>query len=162
MKPSFLSRCLLIAALACPLPHAAFAQANDPDRVSLNFANAEITSVIEAIGKISGKNFLIDPRVKGTLNIITNTPVSRELSYQILLSALRLQGFTAVEGGGVTKIVPEADAKTHAVPVGRGTTVRGGDNLVTQVFPMSHESASQMLAVVRPLVSPTPPLSARR
>ena len=154
MKPSFLSRCLLIAALACPLPHAAFAQANDPDRVSLNFANAEITSVIEAIGKISGKNFLIDPRVKGTLNIITNTPVSRELSYQILLSALRLQGFTAVEGGGVTKIVPEADAKTHAVPVGRGTTVRGGDNLVTQVFPMSHESASQMLAVVRPLVSP--------
>ena len=65
MKPSFLSRCLLIAALACPLPHAALAQANDPDRVSLNFANAEITSVIEAIGKISGKNFLIDPRGDG-------------------------------------------------------------------------------------------------
>lgn len=152
---------LLLAAL--PL-HAAHAQNSAPaasvvsaspaagDTVSLNFANAEITSVIEAIGKISGKNFLIDPRVKGTLNIVTNTPVSRDLSYQILLSALRLQGFTAIEGKGVTKIVPEADAKLHGVPVGKRFT--GGDRLATQVFPLQHESAAQMLNVVRPLVSP--------
>lgn len=130
--------------------------ANTPadDTVSLNFSNAEIADVIDAIGKISGRNFLIDPRVRGTLNIVTNTPVSRDLSYQILLSALRLQGYTAVDGPGVTKIVPEADAKLHGVPVDAGPPVRGGDRLVTQVFAMRHEPASQMLAVVRPLVSP--------
>lgn len=135
------------------LHHSAAVYAND-EPVSLNFANAEISSVIEAIGRISGKNFLIDPRVKGTLNITTNTPVSRDLSYQILLSALRLQGFAAVEGQGVVKIVPEADAKQHGVPVSSGKRLQSGESLVTQIFPMRHESATQMLAVVRPLVSP--------
>lgn len=152
MKASVLARrlalVLTLASTALSLPVRA------DDNVSLNFANAEIGSVIDAIGKISGKNFLVDPRVKGTLNIVTNTPVSRDLSYQILLSALRLQGYTAVEGPGVTKIVPEADAKLHGVPVGRGEQTVGGDKLITQVFPMRHESAAQMLAVVRPLVSP--------
>ena len=141
---------LLFASLPLFAAHAQTAP--EDDTVSLNFANAEITSVIEAIGKISGKNFLIDPRVKGTLNIVTNTPVSRDLCYQILLSALRLQGYTAVESKGVTKIVPEADAKQHGVPVGKKIT--GGDRLVTQVFPLQHESATQMVNVVRPLVSP--------
>ncbi len=145
----------LIASVVLFLPIKAMAADVSSDQtVSLNFANAEIASVIDAIGKISGKNFLVDPRVKGTLNIVTNTPVSRDLSYQILLSALRLQGFTAVEGPGVVKIVPEADAKLHGVPVGRGNRASNGDNLVTQVFAMRHESAAQMLAVVRPLVSP--------
>ena len=152
MKASVLARrlalVLTLASTTLSLPVRA------DDNVSLNFANAEIGSVIDAIGKISGKNFLVDPRVKGTLNIVTNTPVSRDLSYQILLSALRLQGYTAVEGPGVTKIVPEADAKLHGVPVGLGKQTVGGDKLITQVFPMRHESAAQMLAVVRPLVSP--------
>lgn len=146
-------RALIACALLLPIKLMA-ADVSSDQTVSLNFANADIASVIDAIGKISGKNFLIDPRVKGTLNIVTNTPVSRDLSYQILLSALRLQGFTAVEGPGVVKIVPEADAKLHGVPVGRGNRASNGDNLVTQVFAMRHESAAQMLAVVRPLVSP--------
>ncbi len=58
--------------------------------VALNFQNAEIDAVIQAIGRISGRNFLLDPRVKGKINIVTNTPVAPELTYQILLSALRL------------------------------------------------------------------------
>ncbi|MBW7861112.1 MAG: type II secretion system secretin GspD [Rhodocyclaceae bacterium] len=149
----------LLSLLLSSATHATDTQANG-EPVSLNFANAEIGAVISAIGKISGKNFLVDPRVKGTLNIVTNTPVSRDLSYQILLSALRLQGYTAVEGPGVTKIVPEADAKLHGIPVTKGAHVRNGDNLVTQVFAMKHESAAQMLAVVRPLVSPNNTVSA--
>lgn len=155
MNSSFRVGLVLIACVMLSLPIKVMAADVSSDQtVSLNFSNAEITSVIDAIGKISGKNFLVDPRVKGTLNIVTNTPVSRDLSYQILLSALRLQGFTAVEGPGVVKIVPEADAKLHGVPVGRGSRAANGDNLVTQVFAMRHESAAQMLAVVRPLVSP--------
>lgn len=146
----WMRRALLCGACAVILP----AMATEDKDVSLNFVNADIHAVIDAIGRITGTNFLVDPRVKGTLNIVTNTPVSRDLSYQILLSALRMQGIAAVEGGGIVKIVPEADAKLHGVPVSSGRTVDGGDRLVTQVFPMQHESAAQMLTVVRPLVSP--------
>ncbi|MER2552184.1 MAG: type II secretion system secretin GspD [Thauera sp.] len=124
--------------------------------VALNFQNAEIDSVIQAIGRISGRNFLIDPRVKGKINIITNTPVTPDLTYQILLSALRLQGYAAIEEAGVTKLVPEADAKLHGVPVVSGRQGAGGargDRLVTQVFALRHESAAHMVTVVRPLVS---------
>jgi len=123
------------------------------DKVALNFVNADIEAVIRAIGKISGKNFLIDPRVKGTLNITTQQPVPRADTYAILLSALRLQGYTAVEGKGVVKILPEVDAKVHGVPVGRKNTVND-DRIVTQVFQIKHESAVQLMAVVRPLVTP--------
>lgn len=124
--------------------------------VALNFQNAEIDAVIQAIGRISGRNFLIDPRVKGKINIVTNTPVAPELTYQILLSALRLQGYAAIEESGVTKLVPEADAKLHGVPVVSARQGAGGvrgDRLVTQVFTLRHESAAHMVNVVRPLVS---------
>ena len=146
---------VLALALFCLTPIAVPAQAAG-EPVVLNFTNAEIDSVIQAIGSISGRNFLIDPRVKGKINIVTNTPVAPELTYQILLSALRLQGYAAIEEAGVTKLVPEADAKMHGVQVVSGrsgaTTVRG-DRLLTQVFTLRHESAAHMVNVIRPLVS---------
>lgn len=135
-------------------PRGAQAAESTGEPVSLNFVNADIGAVIQAISKISGRNFVVDPRVKGTLNIVTAKPVPRHLSYSILLSALRLQGYAAIEGQGVTKIVPEADAKLHAVPVGKGQGAGGGDRLTTQVFTLKHESATQLVPVIRPLVSP--------
>ncbi len=145
----------LLAAVAATLMLTALtARAADEERVSLNFANAEIEAVIKAIGKITGRNFLIDPRVRGNLNIVTNTPVPKQLTYDILLSALRLQGYTAVDSGGVIKIVPEADAKLHAVPVGRDGRALSGAGLSTQVFMLKNESAAQMVPVLRPLISP--------
>ena len=130
------------------------ATAADDEAVSLNFVNAEIDAVIKAIGKITGRNFLIDPRVRGNLNIVTNTPVPKSLTFDILLSALRLQGYTAVESAGVIKIVPEADAKLHAVPVGRDGRALAGAGLSTQVFILKNESAAQLVPVLRPLISP--------
>ncbi|HET6718667.1 MAG TPA: type II secretion system secretin GspD [Rhodocyclaceae bacterium] len=121
---------------------------------------------------ISGRNFLIDPRVKGTLNIVSAKPVPRELTYQILLSSLRLQGYAAVEANGVTTILPESDAKLHGSqvnvvgsPEGAGTVgrpaVRGGGNrLVTQVYPLKHESASQLVPILRPLIAPNNTIAA--
>jgi len=159
-SPGFARRLLaltLAASLALPLTPALAAEADkpgNPEPVSLNFVNADIGAVIQAISKISGRNFIVDPRVKGTLNIVTARPVARNLTYPILLSALRLQGYTAIEGQGVTKIVPEADAKLHAVPVGKGQGAGGGDRLTTQVFNLKHESATQLVPVIRPLVSP--------
>ena len=159
---SLLAVTLALTAVASPAQPARPAPAADVgagsgsagEPVSLNFVNADIGAVIQAISKISGRNFIVDPRVKGTLNIVTARPVARNLTYSILLSALRLQGYTAIEGQGVTKIVPEADAKLHAVPVGKGKGAGGGDRLTTQVFNLKHESASQLVPVIRPLVSP--------
>lgn len=145
---------LMLVAVVLVFPVPAL-PAGDEETVSLNFANAEIDAVIKAVGKITGRNFLIDPRVKGHLNIVTDTPVPRSLTYQILLSALRLQGYASVEGNGVNKIVPEADAKLHAVPVGDGGKVETrGSTLITHVFTLRHEPAAQMVPVIRPLVSP--------
>lgn len=125
------------------------------DSVSLNFNNADIDAVIRAIGKISGRNFIIDPRVRGTINIVTSRPVNRTLVYPILLSALRLQGYTVVESGNVSKVLPEAEAKLHAVPSGiSAAPAEGGDRIVSQVFQIKHESAAQLVQVIRPLVTP--------
>lgn len=140
----------LAGALALVFACHAFAAPDEP--VMLNFVNVDIDTVVKAIGEISGKNFVLDPRVKGTVNIVSARPVPRELSYQILLSSLRMQGFSAVESDGVIKIVPEADAKLHARV---GNARRGdGDRLITKVFILRHGSANQLVPVIRPIISP--------
>jgi len=140
---------ILSSAIGLLMSFAAFAQ----DTVMLNFVNADIPSVVKAIGAHTGKNFIIDPRVTGNMNIISQTPVSKDLAYQILLSALRVHGFAAVEERGVVKIVPEADAKTSGKVVDRGSSV-SGDSIVTQIFTLQNESAAQLATVLRPLVAP--------
>lgn len=137
---------------ACALIAMCSAYGAGKDEVMLNFVNADLDTVIKAVGEITGKNFVIDPRVKGTVNIVSARPVPRALSYQILLSSLRLQGFAAVEGKDMVKIVPETDAKLHA---GVGQPRRNdGDRLITKVFTLKYASANQLLPVIRPLVAP--------
>ncbi len=121
------------------------------DQVSLNFVNADIVEVIKAVSQITGRNFLIDPRVKGTINIVSSTPIPASMAYDTLLSALRLQGFAAIESNGVTKVMPEADAKLYIPNVGSNGS---GDKLVTRVFMLHHESAVQMVPILRPLIAP--------
>ena len=123
------------------------------DNVSLNFVDADIESVVKAIGQITNKNFLLDPRVKGTISINTSKPVPRALTYQILLSALRVQGFAAVEENGYISIVPEVDAKGKFTPR-LATGKQSGGQIVTQVYLLKYESASQLINVVKPLLSP--------
>jgi len=127
-----------------------------PDVVTLNFVNADIEGVVKAVSEITGKNFVLDPRVKGTINIVSAKPMSRSLVYQVFLSAMRLQGFAAVEERGMVMIVPEIEAKMHRSPT-TGPQQRpraGGDTVQTQVFRLQHESAAQLLPVLRPLISP--------
>lgn len=130
----------------------ALAQADE--KVMLNFSNADIEATIRAVGLITNKNFAIDPRVKGTINIVSSRPVSKADVYPILLASLRLQGFTAVETPGVVKILPEADAKLHGAPISRTKVTGGGDRIVTQVYPLQYESAAQMVPILRPLITP--------
>ena len=151
-QPTF-KRVLTTVALLLLLATARLPSAIAQDTVMLNFVNADIASVIKAIGGHTGKNFIIDPRVTGNMNIISQSPVSKDLAYQILLSALRVHGFAAIEERGVVKIVPEADAKTSGTVIERGTPI-SGDRIITQVFVLQHENAGQLVAVLRPLVAP--------
>jgi general secretion pathway protein D len=144
--------------LACALlaPTAPFAQANRPadeERITVNFVNADIQSVIKVVGQHTGRNFILDPRVQGTVNIVSDKPVSKDMLYQILLSTLRVQGYAAVEGDGFVKIVPEAEAKTSAGPTGEAAARVPGDRIVTQVFILQNENATQLVPVLRPLVT---------
>src|SRR5205814_10555001 len=142
------------AALAAPPVQAA------DDMVTLNFVNADIDSVVKAVSEMTGRNFVLDPRVKGVVNIVSARPVPVSLVYPTLLSALRLQGYAAVESNGVTKIVPEADAKQHASPVTVGPVTAGGDRLVTEVYALKNESASQLVNVLRSLITPNNSIAA--
>jgi general secretion pathway protein D len=146
---SYARKTILACTVSAMISFSAFAQ----DTVMLNFVNADIPSVVKAIGAHTGKNFIIDPRVTGNMNIISQSPVSKDLAYQILLSALRVHGFAVIDERGVVKIVPEADAKTSGPVVGRGMQV-SGDRIVTQVFTLQNESAAQLATVLRPLVAP--------
>jgi general secretion pathway protein D len=130
------------------------------DKVMLNFVNSDIESTVKAVGLITGKNFVIDPRVKGVVNVISSSPVPRRDVYAILLSALRLQGFAVVEGAGVVKVLPEADAKQNmGATVNRKLTV-DGDRIITQVYPLHNESAAQLVPILRPLITPNNSIAA--
>ncbi|MEO8346099.1 MAG: type II secretion system secretin GspD [Betaproteobacteria bacterium] len=128
--------------------------------VTLNFVNADIDAVVKAAAEITGRNFILDPKIKGTINIVSARPVARELVYPTLLSALRLQGIVAVEGNGVTKLVMEADGKQHGSEVLRGPVSGSGDRLVTQVVTLRYESALQLVNVLRPLITPNNSIAA--
>jgi len=126
-----------------------------PDVVTLNFVNADIEGVVKAVSEITGKNFVLDPRVKGTINIVSAKPMSRALVYEVFLSAIRLQGFAAVEERGRVAIIPEIDAKLHQSPTltPQEKSRAAGDIVQTQVFKLHYESATQMVPVLRPLIA---------
>ena len=140
---------LLLAATRHP------ALAAEDDKATLNFVNADIASVVKAVGAHTGKNFIVDPRVQGTVNVVSEKPVPKDLLYPMLLSVLRTQGFAALEtGDGFVRIVPEADAKTQSTPVGEAASKARGERMVTRVFILQNESAPQVVAAIRPLVPP--------
>src|SRR5688572_32868814 len=142
---------LLISALA------AFGARAAEEPVMLNFVNADIEAVAGTIGQMSRRNFLIDPRVKGTVNIVSSRPVPPSTAYDMFLSALRLQGYAAVESDGVVKILPEADAKLHLRSV--APRAADGDRLVTRVYALKYEYAAQILPVLRPIITPNNPVA---
>jgi general secretion pathway protein D len=139
-------------------------RAAGPDTVTLNFANADIEGVVKAMSEITGKNFVVDPRVRGTINIVSSTPLPRASVYDVFLSALRVQGIVAIEERGIVKIVPESDAKLHQSPTygpqERPRASGGGDQIQTRVFTLKHESAAQLVAVLRPLIAPNNTIAA--
>ncbi len=122
--------------------------------ITLNFANAEIESVARTMATLTGRNLVVDPRVKGQMNLSTDRPVSPAAAFEQFNAALRLQGFALVEAQGLYKIMPEAEAKLQTPTVVATDSVAAGGQIVTQIFRLNHENASNLVTVLRPLISP--------
>ena len=121
--------------------------------ITLNFKNADIRAFIEFVAGFSGKNFLVDNRVKGKVTIVSPTPISEEHAYEVFLSVLEVNGFATVPGTSITKIVPRAESKQKALPVRMSQGV-ADDAMVTQVMKLRFADAQQLVALIRPLISP--------
>jgi len=129
-------------------------------KYTFNFNQADLEAVVKTVAKMTGKNFLLDPRAKGKITIISATPVSRSAAYQIFLSALKAQGFTALQGtGGIVKIIPVGEGKQAANGPSSGVP-RGGDQMVTHIVSIENGSANKLIPLLRPLMAPTSQLSA--
>ena len=132
------------------------APASEPRRgeaITLNFVNANIDAVARTMAILTGRNVVVDPRVKGTITLTTERPVSPATAYSQFLAILRLQGFTVVNAAGLDKIVPEADAKLQGGAVSTNVPVSGGQ-IATTIFKLSFENANNLLPILRPLISP--------
>jgi general secretion pathway protein D len=129
--------------------------------VTLNFVNAEVDAVSRAMGAMLERQIVVDPRVKGTITLFSEQPLSVREAYLNYLAALRGLGFTVVESAGLLKVVPEADAKlqTGTVTIGNVSSQRG-DQILTQVFRLNHENVNSLVPVLRPLISPNNTINA--
>jgi general secretion pathway protein D len=145
---------------AAPSPATPAPVVTKPGEVLLNFQAADLQAVVKAISQMTNRNFLLDPRVKGQITIISARPMSAGAAYQVFLSALKAQGFTAVEGpGDVVRIIPTGEAKM-AADVNQRDVPRGGEQIMTHVAAIQHVHGAQLVPVLRPLMSPTSQLSA--
>src|SRR5450830_1238405 len=122
--------------------------------LTLNFSNADLESVARAMAVITGRQILLDARVKGNLSLTSEDPMTPSQAWSLWASALRLQGYVVVESGGVYRVLPEADGKLQSASVVAGAEGPRDDRIVTRVFKLSHESASNLVPVLRPLISP--------
>jgi len=128
--------------------------------VTLNFVNADVEAVTRAIGVMLDRQIIIDPRVKGPITLYSEQPLSVREAYLNYLAALRGLGFTVVDNAGVLKVVPEADAKLQSSGVSVGGSSLRGDQIATQIFRINHENANNLVAVLRPLISPNNTINA--
>jgi general secretion pathway protein D len=121
--------------------------------VTVNFVNADVEAVTRAMGTMIERQIALDPRVKGTITVYSEQPLSVREAYLNYLAALRGLGFTMVENGGLLKVVPEAEAKLQTGNVSVGEVKMRGDQIITQIFPLNHENPNNLVAVLRPLIS---------
>ena len=132
---------ILLCILAVPYTYA---------QTTPNFRDADIRKIVEAVGEVTGKTFILDPRVTAKVTILSKTPMSPEAFYEAFLSILQVHGYIAIATGDVVKIIPDATARQHPNP----PTVDGAaaDDIVTQVIQVHNISAAQLVPILRPLI----------
>ena len=145
MKVQLKSVCLLLAWLIWSLPlHA--------ETVTLNLKDADISALISTVAAVTDKNFIVDPRVKGKVTVISSRPMNNDEVYQVFLSILKVHGFAAVPSGEVIKIVPDVNAKQDGIPTASDGQPGRGDEMVTRVVQVDNVAAAQLVPILRPLI----------
>jgi general secretion pathway protein D len=136
-----------VLALALSLP----AHAAKPKTWKVNLKDADISALVSEVAEVTGKNFVVDPRVKGTITVISSKALSADELYELFLGVLSVNGFAAVPGGSAIKIVPDVTAKQFGVPVDVNLS-RKGEALVTRVIRLENTNAVDLVPVLRPMM----------
>ena len=138
--------CLLIAGLASSMNTYAEGYSG-----TLNLKNADIREVVTQISAITGKSFIIDPRVKGNVTVVSNTKMDSDSTYELFLSVLRVHGYAAVPSGNVIRIVQQVLAKQSGNP-GDFSDNTSSEELVTQVISVRNTASAELVKILRPLI----------
>jgi general secretion pathway protein D len=125
------------------------ARAADEATVAFNFQDVDLPVLARFVSEATGRNFIVDERVRGKVTVIAPTPITPDAAYLVFQSVLQVRGFTTVPSGAFTKIVPVRDARETTVPTG----ARAGDQVVTRILPLAHAEAAGLVPVLQPLVS---------
>jgi general secretion pathway protein D len=146
------------ALLACLLPLAAVAQQGA--QITPNYKDADLGQVIEAVSQVTGKSFIVDPRVRAQVTMLSTSPMSPEAFYEAFLAILQVHGYIAVPSGSVIKIMPDATARqvpANDLPDRVSST---SDEIVTQVVQVRNVSAGQLVPILRPMMPQSAHLAA--
>lgn len=122
------------------------------ETVTLNLKDADIGALINTVAEVTHRNFIVDPRVKGKVTVISTRPMDSEEVYQVFLSILKVHGFAAIPSGAVTKIVPDVNAKQEDIPTVTDRDTGQGDEMVTRVIEVKNVAAAQLVPILRPLI----------
>src|ERR1700687_2260500 len=156
-KPQLKPRIIVVLALPAllvwrPLPAAPQARTQEGPTITPNYKDADLSQIIQAVAEVTGKNFIIDPRVNAKVTMLSATPMSPAAFYEAFLSVLQVYGYVAVPAGKVIKIVPNTDARqlpANDLPDRVSST---SDEIVTQVITLKNVSAAQLVPMLRPLM----------
>lgn len=143
---------LRVVAMALCLSLAAFSVAQDEQKYTLNMQDADIKEVIDLVARITDRTFIIDPRVRGNVTVISDKEMTRNQIYEIFLATLEVYGFSAVDAGDVVKVIAQADIKSAGIEV-ETEAGRVGEEIITRVFPIQNASAMELVPILRPLVA---------
>jgi general secretion pathway protein D len=141
---SLLATLLLFVVASLPVAQA--------EQITLNLNNADIEALIKTVSEHTGKNFVIDPRVKGKVTVISAHPMDRDEFYQVFLSILEVHGFSTIPSGDLIKIVPDVKAKQSGIPTVSGLNQLPGDQVVTRIIQVKNVTATQLVPILRPLI----------
>jgi general secretion pathway protein D len=140
--------CAAILALAWPA--ASWGQAEGT--ITPNYKDADLSQIIEAVSAVTGKNFIVDPRVRAQVTMLSSTPMTPPAFYEAFLSILQVHGFVAVPSGDVVKIVPDANARQLPANDLPSRVSSSSDEIVTQVIAVRNVQAAQLVPILRPLI----------
>jgi general secretion pathway protein D len=136
--------------LAAALPLAVAAQPSP--QITPNYKDADLGQVIEAVSQVTGRNFIVDPRVRAQVTMLSNTPMSADAFYEAFLAILQVHGFVAVPSGSIIKILPDATARQLPANDLPDRVSATSDEIVTQVVQVRNVSAAQLVPILRPLI----------